>query len=159
MTDNEIIKALECCINDDCDNCPDTFGNCEHNAMRNALNLINRQQAEIEKLKIENQSLLNDENPYKLNYMECKEIAKETIECLGKYLDLVKRQQAEIEKLQKVNDSFTDIGKLYSEIKVEAVKEFADRLQIRCIKQDGCLWSSDIGAELKEMVCEENGKY
>ena len=110
MTDNEVIKALECCINDDCDNCPDTFGNCEHNAMRNALNLINR-------------------------------------------------QQEEIEKLQKVNDSFTDIGKLYSEIKVEAVKEFADRLQIRCIKQDGCLWSSDIGAELKEMVCEENGKY
>lgn len=48
-SDNEIKKALECCINDDCDNCPDTFGNCEHNAMRNALDLINRQQAEIEK--------------------------------------------------------------------------------------------------------------
>ena len=50
MTDNEIKKALECCINDDCDNCPDTFGNCEHNAMRKALDLINRQQAEIERL-------------------------------------------------------------------------------------------------------------
>ena len=50
MTDNEITKALECCINDDCDNCPDTFGNCEHNAMRNALDLINRQKAEIERL-------------------------------------------------------------------------------------------------------------
>lgn len=53
MTDNEIIKALECCINDDCDNCPDTFGNCEHNAMRNALDLINRQKAEIERLHSE----------------------------------------------------------------------------------------------------------
>ena len=50
MTDNEIKKALECCINDDCDNCPDTFGNCEHNVMRDALDLINRQQAEIERL-------------------------------------------------------------------------------------------------------------
>ena len=51
LTDNEIIKALECCINDDCDNCPDTFGNCEHNAMRNALDLIKRLQAKIERLK------------------------------------------------------------------------------------------------------------
>ena len=107
MTDNEIIKALECCINDDCDNCPDTFGNCEHNAMRNALDLINR-------------------------------------------------QQADIERLQKINDSFTDIGKLYSEVKAEVVKEFAYRLQVRCIQQDGCLWSSDIGAELEEMLGEEN---
>ena len=51
MTDEQIIKALECCINDDCDNCHDTFGNCEHNAMRNALDLINRQKAEIERLQ------------------------------------------------------------------------------------------------------------
>ncbi len=49
-TDDEIVRALECCINDDCDRCPNTFGNCEHNAMRNALDLIKRQQAEIEKL-------------------------------------------------------------------------------------------------------------
>ena len=52
MKDSEtIIKTLECCINDDCDNCPETFGNCEHNAMRKALDLINRQQAEIERLE------------------------------------------------------------------------------------------------------------
>lgn len=51
QNDNEIIKALKCCINDDCDNCPDTFGNCEHNVMRNALDLIKRQQAEIERLR------------------------------------------------------------------------------------------------------------
>ena len=70
-------------------------------------------------------------------------------------LDLINRQQVEIERLQKINDSFTDIGKLYSEVKAEAMTEFADRLQFRCIKQDGCLWSSDIGAELKEMLGEE----
>ena len=72
MTDNEIIKTLECCINDDCDNCPDTFGNCEHNAMRNALNLINRQQEEIERLKIENQSLRSAANSCKLHYNEAR---------------------------------------------------------------------------------------
>ena len=72
-----------------------------------ALDLINRQQTEIERLKIENQSLRGAANSYKLHYNEAK---------------------------------------------TEAVKEFVDRLQIRCIKQGGCLWSSDIGAELKEMT-------
>jgi hypothetical protein len=57
MTNKEIKKALECCINDDCDNCPDTFGNCEHNAMRNALDLINRQQSAIDVYMQENDRL------------------------------------------------------------------------------------------------------
>lgn len=37
------------------------------------------------------------------------------------------RLEAENERLQGVVDSFTDIGKLYSEIKAEAYKEFAER--------------------------------
>jgi uncharacterized protein Yka (UPF0111/DUF47 family) len=50
-TDDEIIKMLECCINDNCNNCPETFGNCELTAMRNALDLLKRQKAEIERLE------------------------------------------------------------------------------------------------------------
>ncbi len=50
MTDNEIIKALECCKKDDCDNCPNDFGNCYANLSGYSLDLINRQQAEIERL-------------------------------------------------------------------------------------------------------------
>ena len=58
MADNEIIKALECCGDpyDICANCPipnDIKDDCrcgEHLA-NNALDLITRQQAEIEKLK------------------------------------------------------------------------------------------------------------
>ncbi len=50
MTDAEIIKALECCKNDDCDNCPNNFGNCYANLAGYALDLISRQKAEIEKL-------------------------------------------------------------------------------------------------------------
>ena len=38
---------------------------------------------------------------------------------------------AEIERLQKENNQFADIGKMYSEIKSEAVKEFAERLKER----------------------------
>jgi hypothetical protein len=41
---------LECCINDNCNDCPETFGNCELTAMRNALDLLKRQREEIEKL-------------------------------------------------------------------------------------------------------------
>ena len=44
-------------------------------------------------------------------------------------LDLITRQQEEIDRLKATVDSFTYIGKLYSEIKAEAIKEFAERLK------------------------------
>lgn len=59
ITDNEIIKALECCSNyNDCDKCnfepkdnkKKTIGCCLE-IMKNALDTITRQQAEIESLK------------------------------------------------------------------------------------------------------------
>lgn len=58
MTDKEIIKALECCTTEICWDCPfepkeqrkGTIGCCEEN-IKNALDLINRQKAEIERLK------------------------------------------------------------------------------------------------------------
>ena len=49
--ENIIIKALECCKNDDCDNCPNDFGNCYANLAGYSLDLINRQKAEIDELK------------------------------------------------------------------------------------------------------------
>ena len=55
--------------------------------------------------------------------------------------NFIKRQQAENERLQGVIDSFTDIGKLHSEIKSEARKEFAERL-ISEKKQD---WEDNWG--------------
>lgn len=57
MTDNEIIKALECCANGenkDCVNCvlhSRFSANCIRTLTGNALELINSQKAEIEKLK------------------------------------------------------------------------------------------------------------
>ena len=48
MTDTDIIKALECCKKDDCDNCPNDFGNCYANLAGYALDLINRQKEELE---------------------------------------------------------------------------------------------------------------
>lgn len=59
MTDEKIIKALECC--EDCDkgNCNKCeyriyrYRDCQEKAMRDVMKLINRQKAEIEKLKEE----------------------------------------------------------------------------------------------------------
>ena len=58
MTDNEIKKALECCMKicKDCDNCPcinNDYINvydCKYALLKNALNLINRLKAENERL-------------------------------------------------------------------------------------------------------------
>lgn len=56
MTDKEIIKALECCrdkIFKGCDNCPmDEDNDCIEIVCANALELINSQLAEIEKMKV-----------------------------------------------------------------------------------------------------------
>ena len=59
MTDKEIIKALECCTSDEwdiCDKCPyqkyKTEKGCAYHIVIDALDLINRQQAEIERLTI-----------------------------------------------------------------------------------------------------------
>ena len=44
----QIIKALECCIEDECDKCGCSFGNCQQNLMQEALDLIKELIEEIE---------------------------------------------------------------------------------------------------------------
>ena len=69
MTDNEIIKALEICShrNGDlpCEGCPaySIAQMCMEDLMSDAFDLINRQQAEIERLK---KILAEEEEKYKL---------------------------------------------------------------------------------------------
>jgi hypothetical protein len=51
----------------------------------------------------------------------------------GDIYPIINRQQAEIERLQvrlrKERHQFEDLGKMYGEIRAEAIKEFADRLR------------------------------
>lgn len=131
MTDNEIIKAFRCCYlnEDECEECP-CFkdGHCTDygdvfTIVKQVLDLINRLQAENERLKAE-----DEKYPFK---------------CVMPFNSMV------------CSKSIEDYDRLIGDIGADAIKEFAERLQIRCIKQDGCLWSSDIGAELKEMVGED----
>ena len=51
MTDNEIIKALECCKDNNCNECP--IEGCTDDIFGNALDLINRQKAENDSLKVD----------------------------------------------------------------------------------------------------------
>ena len=93
-------------------------------------------------------------------YLEMAYLPEECMTMLAKdALDLINRQKAEIERLQSVVDSFTDIGKMYSEIKAEAYKEFAERLKEKGKSSLGnqfvISWIDNL---LKEMVGEDNGK-
>lgn len=105
MTDNEIIKALECCLGDN----PPCFA-CKYDGDTTTVD-----------------------------------------ECMGALMkdafDLINRQKAEIERLQKENEQFAYIGKLYSEIKAEAVKEFAELLNKEaenvCIDPEGDFVETD----------------
>lgn len=69
FTDEEITKGLECCIAFDCRNCP-LGSKCNSSPpsllpFKCALDLINRQKAEIESLKIEFSAMRDMANLYK----------------------------------------------------------------------------------------------
>ena len=119
MTDNDIIKALECCAN--CENCSYETTNCilakemECRSLlaQNALDLITRQQAELENLKVENQSLRSAANSLKMHYEE----AQAEIDSLRADL---KRACAEIDDAKICKYSF---------IASSSILDFAERLR------------------------------
>lgn len=142
MTDNEIIKALEICgdeQNDYCYGCPYfvedgicTGFNVNRSSFLEVLDLINRQKAEIEEL-------------YKL---------------LDKKILDIKAQETEIERLNELvaenEKAFNKMTELYNrafnrcrKIKSEAIKEFAERL-----KSEIYTVGFDIDNLVKEMVGE-----
>ena len=99
MNDEEIIKALECCIEDeDCSHCPSIkeMPYCSNDIMVGAINLIKRQQVEIERLNSDNDEKFNQWNML-------------TEKTKQHYADLYNEAK--------------DI------LKAEAVKEFAERLK------------------------------
>lgn len=95
MTDKDIIKALECCANGYCENCP-FFPTREHCLSIDSLiiDLLNRQQAEIFKLQAKNEAL----------EMDNKQLDCDVFNALMN----LEAAQAEIEKLELLNASLTD---------------------------------------------------
>jgi DNA repair exonuclease SbcCD ATPase subunit len=155
FSDMKIIKALECCIIGDCDNCPfyETRELCP-NLILFVSDLIERQKAEIEMDDAEIKELRIALQGYLDDVAKTRNLYKKSIEELN-------QAKAEIERLKATVDSFTDIGKLYSEIKSEAYKEFAERLKEMASRG---FWETDdyVGTEqidnlLKELVSDSNG--
>ena len=58
MTDENIMKALDCCVHDKCTECPyKKDGLCIENKSKDALDLIHRQKDEIEGLIVAQETL------------------------------------------------------------------------------------------------------
>ena len=103
MTDNEIIEALECCTSKGgCVDCPlyvpEQTGSCVKRVFIGALDLINRQKAEIERYKKEDKEkfnkweLLNERT--KERYAELYEEAKSVVraEAIKEFAERLKRK-------------------------------------------------------------------
>lgn len=132
MTDNEIIKALECCQREydkNCKQCPYnkySITGCRGELRKDTLDFINRLQAENERLKKENEILsINADTAFQDGLNEAQDL----------YAKQVK-----------------------AEIKSEAVREFAERLKDDSFEDKGYYYDiilvTDIDDVLKEMIGE-----
>ena len=135
LTDNEIVKALECCSNTSnkkCQNCPlyNHMGCCWIVVEKSAIDLINRLQA---RLGI---------------YETCNARKDESIRNL----------EAENERLKTEKDNLI---KNYRECQVDNLKEFAERLKAKATPHyfdnyDFAVSIDEIDNLLKEMVGDSN---
>ena len=147
MTDNEIIKALECCTSEDftCNGCPyiavDMSGaeyDCSYYARKDAFDLIKRQQAEIDKK--------------------------------NKALDFIKNELENVKNLVLQNRETTlkiqnAYERLLASSRTEAFKEFAEKLKAEYSTPDIFMPFNWISCEemvldeiIKEMVGADNAK-
>lgn len=139
FTDEEIIRALELCSKSlsikTCQKCPFYLRtNCVSALKLNAIDLINRQKAEIERLKQKNKKF------------------KVANRCITLQRD---RRDKEINELQKQIDGL-DVHE--NKIKAEACKEFAEALSNKAEPDENHHWwvrLLDIDNLLKEMVGDE----
>ena len=144
MTDNEIIKALECCVdwcgNVSCWDCPLKNTGCIHfDKLKETLDLINRQKAENERLK----SLMPEKRCDNCIHEEKSLQASPCCECFN-YRNFAPKNFLKL-------------------IKAEAIKEFAERLKEKSKQGKGYLGNvyhsvdvAEIDNLLKEKVGENN---
>lgn len=101
FTDEEITKALQCCSEPcaECDECPlyCIGANCSSfELQRYALDLINRQKVEVERLKSKNEILSrNADNAFQEGLNECRELFEPEIKSEA-YKELVEKLENEI---------------------------------------------------------------
>ena len=186
MTDNEIKKALECCAELKCHECPyepkewkqGSFG-CMCEIQGVALDLINRQKEEKEHLEyvlmavmhsvdkwLEGDELKQDEAN---RACTMREKTLKITEKLHKKIDglqkakqesfvAIEKRKAEIERLQTEKAKLHKlIPKMIKEAKSEAYKEFAERLKGKALVPYGCL-SVVCGCDIDNLLKEMAGE-
>ena len=129
MTDNEIIKFMQCVMGNDA-NCSECeyqkvlpFPSCRMMCAKNALDLINRQKNKIERLKNENIILsINADTAFQDGLNEAKDL----------YAEQVK-----------------------DEIKSEAIKEFAERLKSKIWHSPECNYINSITPDYIDNLVKE----
>lgn len=151
MTDNKIIKALECCGSPynrclECPLCETERVKCITEMSANALNLINRQEAEID-FVISSKNLAEASiNKLKVEIDLAKAFHQEAVAERDLLSIKLKKAKTEIERLQKENEilsanadnafqeGLNENRELFKEevekdIKAEAIKEFVESLK------------------------------
>ena len=164
MTDNEIVKALECCADEheDCKNCP-VYDFCKehsHEMVKATFDLINRQKAEIEALIAGQETLqkyIAEQKAEIENYSHNNRTMTKDIRELQKALE---RAKAEIERLQKKKKkkAFILAENRKNEIKAEAIKEFAERLKKRIAWRYTALFCERLNEIMDDIVEEMVGE-
>lgn len=132
LTDAEIKKALECCRYDDydyCEKCPYSKNKpCQENLIQDAFDLINRLQAENERLEKEKQLLLDNHPSH--THRNCVVINNGLI----------------------YTKTIEDYEKWLTDVSTEAYKEFAERLCEDRLANDSVVISAK--CPLKELTDE-----
>lgn len=174
LSDNEIKKALECCINHKCHECPAKAMFCSESIpMAFALDLINRLEEEINRLQAENEKLNKELKNLRTENKELKNLRTDLISLQSeneKWQGGYMTQKEEIANLEielkamrgaansykTENERLTHITRnLIGEIKAEAMTEFAERLKESAFtvnQFEEILYKDDIDNLLKEMV-------
>ena len=166
MTDKEIIKALE---NRFAETFDTGWAKIQHNELSNLIDLINRQQAEIERL---NYIITRDNQRQTEKEQKDGDCILTLYELYDKEIAENKKLKAEIERLkEKVaskslkcslleREKAEDISGFVGELKLakaEAIKEFADRLKEHLKGNGGLYCVTTMNAKIDNLVKEMVG--
>ena len=171
LTDNEIIKALECCSKKICKQCPNFSEDieCSEKLINLTLDLINRLQAENEEL-VGNIDRLKEENGnLTVEFQAMRNAANGFKNELFDKTELLKTATAEIERLKETIE-YKDIcieacedakSEAYKEC-IEKVKENSNKMEMVCsgalVGTDYTITKEKLDNLLKELVGENDAR-
>ena len=152
MIDNEIIKALECCIHSCCVGCPcadDDANSCNYDK-KYVLDLINRKNAEIDRLKDENKSI-------RYCYEQAKsynDTLAESCEKNCKKFNMTTRAEAIKGVIKKINELLERYSAIHNsaEIAMQDVIECDNEtIEMQSVWDVHTLIANEMGSEPEEM--------